>query len=305
MSRHVSWRVNAVEQVTSWGYRAGWAVVRMLPSRVADSIFAFGADVVSQRGAGMEQLRKNLARVVGTENVTKDLVRASMRSYARYWKDAFCLPSMVGDPRVMRRLDNCMRGKENLEASVRSGRGAIVVLPHSGNWDMAGMYVVHTFGPFTTVAERLKPESLYRAFVAFRETLGFEVLPLTGGSAPFPELKSRLNDGGIVCLLGERDLKKTGIDVEFFGELTRMPAGPVKLAMETTAALHVGHVWFEGDGWGISISPEVRVTDVSSTVQRVADIMQENIAAHPEDWHVLQPLWIADLDQNRFQAGLS
>ncbi|AKP08845.1 Lipid A biosynthesis lauroyl acyltransferase [Corynebacterium pseudotuberculosis] len=305
MSGSTSWRAQVVEQAIAWGYRAGWAVVRMLPSRMADSIFVFGADAISQHGAGMNQLRKNLTRVVGAENVTKSLVRTSMRSYARYWKEAFCLPSMVGDPRVMRRLDTAMQGKEALEASVRSGRGVIIVLPHSGNWDMAGMYLAHAFGPFTTVAERLKPESLYRAFVTFRETLGFEVLPLTGGVAPFSVLKNRLIDGGIVCLLGERDLRKTGINVEFFGEQARMPAGPVKLAMETGAALHVGHVWFEDDGWGLSISPEVQVTDVSSTVQRVADIMQENISAHPEDWHVLQPLWIADLNQDRFEAGLA
>lgn len=58
----------------------------------------------------------------------------------------------------------------------------MIALPHSGNWDMAGVWLAQSHGTFTTVAERLKPESLYRRFIAYRERLGFEVLPLSGAS---------------------------------------------------------------------------------------------------------------------------
>ena len=127
-------------------------------------------------------------------------------------------------------------------AGLDAGRGAIMALPHSGNWDMAGVWLAQNFGTFTTVAERLKPESLYQRFLDYRESLGFEVLPLTGGERPpFEVLAERLRDNGIVCLMADRDLTRTGVQVDFFGEPTRMPAGPAKLAIETGAALLPAH----------------------------------------------------------------
>ena len=133
-----------------------------------------------------------------------------------------------------------------------AGRGVVLALPHSGNWDMAGVWLVQTHGTFTTVAERLKPESLYRRFIDYRESLGFEVLPLSGGERPpFEVLCERLRDNRMVCLMAERDLTRTGVEVDFFGEPTRMPAGPAKLAIETGAALLPAHCWFDGRRLGI------------------------------------------------------
>jgi KDO2-lipid IV(A) lauroyltransferase len=148
------------------------------------------------------------------------------------------------------------------------------------------------------VAERLKPESLYRRFIAYRESLGFEVLPLSGGKRPpFEVLCERLRDNRAVCLMAERDLTRTGVEVDFFGEPTRMPAGPAKLAIETGAALLPAHSWFEDEGWGQSMHPALDCTsgDVGAITQALADQFAKNIAAHPEDWHMLQPQWLADL----------
>src|SRR5204862_6843875 len=114
----------------------------------------------------------------------------------------------------------------------------ILVLPHTGNWDQAGAWLAGTGAPFTTVAERLEPASLFARFVAFRESLGMEVIPLTGGERPpFEILAERLRAGGTLCLLGDRDLTATGIDVDFFGSPARMPAGPAALAHDTGAVL--------------------------------------------------------------------
>ncbi len=127
-----------------------------------------------------------------------------------------------------------------------AGRGVVLALPHSGNWDMAGVWLAQTHGTFTTVAERLQPESLYQRFIAYRESLGFEVLPLSGGDRPpFEVLCERLRANRVVCLMAERDLTRTGVEVDFFGEPTRMPAGPAKLAIETGAALLPAHCWFK------------------------------------------------------------
>ncbi|MCK7636918.1 phosphatidylinositol mannoside acyltransferase [Corynebacterium pygosceleis] len=287
------------------GYLLGWRFVRWLPGSVARRLFNLGADLVSDRGRGMEQLRANLSRVVGPENVTRELVRASVRSYARYWSEAFRLPVLAGNPDLLGQLAPNVVGLHTLDAAVASKRGLVLVLPHTGNWDMAGLLMAQRYGRFTTVAERLRPEVLYDAFVRFRTDLGFEVLPLTGGPAPFPVLRERLESGGIVCLMGERDLRHTGVTVEFFGEPTRMPSGAVRLARETGAALHVAHSYFTPEGWGFSVSDEIDVdTDIVASVQKMADIFAANIAAYPVDWHMLQPLWLADLDTDRLRRGV-
>ncbi|MCZ9306078.1 phosphatidylinositol mannoside acyltransferase [Corynebacterium sp. c8Ua_181] len=288
------------EDLAAAGYLAGWKVVRRLPEPVARMLFRWGADWASNNGRGMDSLRQNLARVVGPENVTRALVRDSVRSYMRYWMEAFRLPAIHSDARLHERLLSGLEGLEHFDASAESGRGAILALPHSGNWDMAGVFLVGHYGQFTTVAERLKPAVLFDAFVDYRETLGFEVLPLTGGDAsPFKRLKEVLEAGGVVCLLAERDLTRSGVSVDFMGEEANMAAGPAQLALETGAALHVVHSWFEGEGWGLSVSPEIEVTNLQETTQRMAYGFADNIRRHPEDWHMLQPQWNVDIERRR------
>ncbi|MFD1813983.1 phosphatidylinositol mannoside acyltransferase [Rhodococcus gannanensis] len=293
--------MSLAERASDLGYAAGWRLVRALPESVATRLFDAGADFAVRKG-GPDQLRRNLARVLGVpaEQVPDDLIRASVRSYARYWREAFRLPSM-DQTELGRRLDAKIQGKEHVEAALAAGTGAVLALPHSGNWDMAGVWLVQAHGTLSTVAERLKPESLYQRFVAYRESLGFEIFPLSGGEAPpFGQLADRLRDNRVVCLLGERDLAKRGVPVTFFGEPTRMPAGPAKLAIETGAALLPVHCWFEGDDWGFSVGAAIDTTGgVDVATQALADRFAANIAAHPEDWHMLQPLWLADLSESR------
>lgn len=295
--------LNAIgAHATDWAYAAGWMAVRAIPEFAARTAFDSGARYAA-RGGGPEQLRKNLARVIGVapDEVPDALMRASLASYGRYWREAFRLPSM-DHAALARQLDASVRGTENLDGALAAGRGVVLALPHSGNWDMAGMWLVQTRGTFTTVAERLKPESLYRRFIGYRESLGFEVVPLSGGErSPFELLCERLRDNRAVCLMAERDLTRSGVEVEFFGEPTRMPAGPAKLAIATGARLLPVHCWFEDNGWGVWIQPALDCTsgDVGAITQALADQFAKNIAAYPEDWHMMQPQWLADLPAER------
>ncbi|MGD9621975.1 MAG: phosphatidylinositol mannoside acyltransferase [Mycolicibacterium sp.] len=288
------------EQLTDWGYASGWRLVRAAPEFLVRNAFGAGAQFAARNG-GPEQLRRNLARVIGVtpEQVPSTLIRASLASYGRYWREAFRLPSM-DHAELGRRLH--VQDIELMWSALEDGRGAIFALPHSGNWDMAGVWLAQNYGTFATVAERLKPESLYNRFLAYRESLGFEVVPLSGGERPpFDVLCDRLRGNGVVCLMADRDLTRTGIQVDFFGEPTRLPAGPAKLALQTGAALLPAHCWFEPDGWGIKVYPELDTSsgDVTVITQALADRFARNIAAHPADWHMMQPQWLADLSDER------
>ncbi|OBK77895.1 phosphatidylinositol mannoside acyltransferase [Mycobacterium sp. 1274761.0] len=293
-------------QVSDLGYATGWRIVRAMPEFMARNAFGAGA-IYASRNGGPAQLRKNLARVIGAapDEVPDGLMRAALASYARYWREAFRLPSM-DLAAVARRLDEVFIGADHLQAAIDAGRGGVIALPHSGNWDMAGVWLVHKHGTFATVAERLKPESLFRRFVNYRESLGFEVFPLSGGERPpFELLATRLRENRFVCLMADRDLTRSGVEVDFFGEATRMPAGPAKLAIATGAPLLPAHVYYQGDDCVVNISPPLDTSsgDVAAITQALADRFAKGIAAHPEDWHMMQPQWLADLSAER-QARL-
>ena len=297
-------RVPLTGRVSDLGYAAGWRLVRALPEFAARNMFDAGARYAAL-GGGPEQLRRNLSRVLGVppEQVPAELIRASLASYGRYWREAFRLPSM-DLPEVARRLDRVFVGAEHFAAAKAAGTGAVMALPHSGNWDMAGVWLAQNYGPFATVAERLKPESLYRRFVEFRESLGFEIIPLTGGQQPpFDLLADRLRDNRFVCLMADRDLTRRGVEVDFFGEATRMPAGPAKLALETGAPLHPAHVHYDGNDCVVRIFDAIDTSSGDVGVITLASVFEGAIAEHPEDWHMLQPQWIADLSAQR-QARL-
>ncbi|MFI6267169.1 phosphatidylinositol mannoside acyltransferase [Micromonospora sp. NPDC051006] len=289
--------------LTELGYVAGWRVIRALPRPVVAAAFRAGADRTHRRGGGgTDRLRANLRRVVGPELPEAEfdaLVRRALRSYARYWMEAFRLPALSREQILAGfRLD----GEELLAADVAAGRGAVVALPHAGNWDAAGAWVAATGWPITTVAERLKPEGVYERFLAFRQSLGMEILPTHGGARPaFDVLVDRLRAGAVVPLLADRDLSARGIEVDFFGARTRMPAGPALLALRTGAPLYVASMWYEPDAAHAALEGPLPVPGpdegplderVRTLTQRVADAFAAGIARHPEDWHMLQRMWL-------------
>ena len=280
-------------RVTDTSYAAGWGLVRAMPEPVARALFDAGADLAARRGGkGVARLRSNLTRVAPDADLDA-LTRDALRSYARYWREVFRLPVMGREQIVA----GTLAVEEGLARDlVASGRGVVFALPHSGNWDVAGAWFGITGVPFTTVAERLKPESLYDRFLAFRQSLGMEVLPLTGGERPpFDVLTERLEAGGTVCLMSDRDLTPRGVDVTFFGATARMPAGPATLALRTGAALVPVHLSFRPDGWRIEFTPEVPPSDVATMTQDMAAVFEDRIRRYPADWHMLQRLWLDDL----------
>ncbi len=298
-------RERAAELLADAEYAAAWRLVGAAPAGVAFGAFRLGADLAARRGgAGAQRLRANLGRVRPGASAAQldELVRAGLRSYARYWCEAFRLPRM--DPlAVYRRMDPEVSGTEPFFAAVDSGRGVVFALPHSGNWDAAGVWLVESLRrrglrpAFTTVAQRLRPESLYRRFVGYRSALGFEVVAAEDGRAAHRALTGRLRAGGAVCLLADRDVTGSGVEVELFGEPARFPTGPALLASLTDAVLIPAYPGFTADGWSVRMAEPVPVPGraaVPGATQAVADAFEGLIAAAPADWHALQPVWSAD-----------
>ncbi|MEV8044271.1 phosphatidylinositol mannoside acyltransferase [Streptomyces griseoluteus] len=296
--------MTAAERLTDGLYGVGWSTVKKLPEPVAARLGRTVADAAwKRRGKGVQRLEANYARVVPGASPERlaELSRAGMRSYLRYWMESFRLPAWSAE-RVRTGFDP--KGAHYLTDGLAAGKGVILALPHLANWDLAGAWVTTTLGiPFTTVAERLKPETLYDRFVAYREGLGMEVLAHSGASA-FGTLARRLRDGGLVCLVADRDLSAAGVEVDFFGERARMPAGPALLAQQTGAQLLPVTLWYDDSPvMQGRVHPPVevpgtgtRIEKTAAMTQALADAFASGIAEHPEDWHMLQRLWLADLD---------
>lgn len=279
------------------GFRAAWMFVPRMPEAAASRLSDLLADLawLCNRRA-VRRLQANLARVTKRRYDDPELramTRRALRSYGRYWREMFSI-----DGWSQREIDRHMRveGKEFLDAALAEGRGAVIAATHSGNWDLPGVWGGRTYGRATTVAERLKPEELFDAFVAMRTKFGLEIVPHQGGPRPpFTVLKERVQAGGIVALVSDRDLTNNGVEVQFFGATARMAAGPAALARSSGAVLLPAAVWNDGDTVVFQIHeplPVSREESVQAITQRLADVFAVDIAAHPEDWHMLQRVWI-------------
>jgi KDO2-lipid IV(A) lauroyltransferase len=287
------------DRLIEFGYAAGWRLVRALPLPVARAVFNVAADrAYKGNGPGTQRLRRNLSMVVGPDADLEAVVRAGLRSYARYWMEAFRLPSRT----KQQFLDDFrLVHHDELAAVMADGKGVILALPHVGNWDAAAAYWAANGWPMITVAERLKPEGVFEQFVAYRENLGIEVVPLTGGQRPpLDVLAEKATQGYAVALLADRDLSARGVDVRFFGGRTRMPPGPALLALRTGAPLYAVDLSFT-DTQTVGSVRRIELPEQSEgaldvrvrlVTQRLADAFAVGIAEHPQDWHMLQKLWL-------------
>jgi KDO2-lipid IV(A) lauroyltransferase len=283
------------DNIAAYAYFAGWRIVRWLPEKTAYKLAYWVADFLTKRnGKNVARLRSNLRRTKpDITSLDLDLlVFEAMRSYMRYWCDTFRFP----DWSVARvRSTVTVTNEHLLIDAIAAKTGVIVSLPHAGNWDHAGAYFCAQGIHLVTVAERLKPEKLFLKFLGYRQAMGMEVLPLDG--RVLATLAQRLRQGALVALVADRDLSRTGIDVEFFGGPSRMPAGPALLALKTSAPLITAFVSYTESGIHVDFKLIVLPSEgnekekVSKIVQMTAKNFQEGISEHPADWHMLQRIW--------------
>jgi len=245
-------------------------------------------------------ISRHLQRVHGDELRGADLrreVRRSFDSYARYWMESFRLPDTTPAE-----LDAHMtaEGHERIDEALAAGKGCIMALPHLGGWDYAGAWFATQGYKLTVVVEPLEPQELFEWFAAFRRSLGMTIVPL-GREAGAAVLRA-LRGNEVVALLSDRDIGGGGVEVEFFGERTTLPAGPATLAMRTGAPILPTGIYFTGtDGHHGVVRPPLAVErtgrfreDVTRVTQALAHELEDLIRAAPEQWHLFQPNWPSD-----------
>lgn len=283
-------------------YRMFWAAQRAavgLPERIGVQMFETVAKIALRM---MPKVRAvvaaNQAQVLGRDPGDPAVAAATREAfvrYGRYWYEGFHIVAL-SPAEVLRRF-RC-EGKFHMDDAIANGTGVILALPHMGNWDVAGKWV-HCLGlPIVSVAERLQPERLFRLFERHRRALGLEILPLDTGSGTGRALAQALKDDKVVALVADRDLVGSGVEVEMFGKIRRMPAGPAALALRTGAPLVPCAVYSEPGGWLCVMREPIhmrptgdRRADVTAITQALAKEFEALISVEPADWHVFQPGW--------------
>ena len=282
-------------------YQAGSLVARSLPQPLAVGAGRVAGAALAQTMRGRRtMIERHLRRAHGGRLEGADLRREVQRafdSYARYWAESFRLPDLTPDD-----LDAGMsyEGLEHLDAALAEGKGVIATLPHLGGWDYGGAWLATQGYPVTVVVEPLEPPELLAWFAEFRERLGMTVVPL--GPAVGPAVLGALRRNELVGLLSDRDITGDGVEVEFFGERTTLPAGPATLALRTGAAILPMTIYFRGrNGHHGVVRPPVPVgrqgklrDDVARITQLVARELEIFIRADPAQWHLMQPNWPSD-----------
>jgi len=285
------------ELISYWAYALAWKITKALPAAVAYKIFQGIADLISRRNpAPVNRLRSNYSRVhpnLNSDQLEK-LVRDGMRSYLRYWCDTFRLPAW-DTTQTMKNV--VVENEDLLRAPLAAGRGVIVSLPHAGNWDHAGAYFCASGAPLVTVAEHLKPEKLFRKFLVYRESIGMEVLDANARTLAI--LAQRLRSNRLVALVADRDLSRSGVEVQFLGGPSRMPIGPALLSIQTKAPLISAFVKYEERGIRIIFEGEIAIPEtgdqkskIAAMTQVCADRFGRHIKESTVDWHMLQRIWI-------------
>ena len=286
-----------MKQFTYLAYLLAWKFIRLLPAKLAYGLMQVIADrVYAKNVSGVQRLRTNYARVRPDLPATEleKYVKKGMRSYLRYWCDTFRLPSW-SDEQIISTVT--VVNEHYLRDALAAGSGCIVSLPHAGNWDHAGAYFCKTGAPLVTVAEHLEPEKLFQKFLAYRQSIGMEVLDASARS--LATLALRLRSNRLVALVADRDLSKNGVQVNFCGFPARMPAGPAVLSMQTGAPLITAFVSYTGRGLHIEFGSPINVPAEGANSEKVAIMIQESatrLEAHLKssltDWHMLQRIWI-------------
>jgi phosphatidylinositol dimannoside acyltransferase len=238
----------------------------------------------------------NQAQVLGRE-VADPLVQASTREafalYAQYWFDTFHVLGW-SDERVLESFR--FEGAEHVEKGLADGKGVIIALPHTGNWDVGGRAMGLRVARVVAVAEHLKPDRLFELFLEHRRQLGIDIIDLASDHVG-RQLTQKLEQNRVVALVADRDLSGGGVEVEMFGRTRRMPAGPALLALSAGAPLISGPTYTTRDGWVEVLTPVTieptgrRKDDIVALTRALAAAFEQAIAAAPPDWHLFQPGW--------------
>jgi KDO2-lipid IV(A) lauroyltransferase len=225
-------------------------------------------------------------------------VNDAFQSYMRYYVETFRLASLTNAE-----IDAgfSVEGYTHIEQALAQGKGLILALPHVGGWEWAGRWLAQRGLKVSAVVEKLESKEAFETFLDVRRALGVNVIPLDDRAGV--AVQEALRDQHVVCLMSDRDIQRNGVEVNFFGETTTIPAGPAFFSLRTGAPLITAAVYFTRriDGHHTVVRPPIALSErggLRDDIQRLSQLLvvelETLIRRAPEQWHLFSPNWPSD-----------
>ena len=217
-------------------------------------------------------------------------------NYVKYWLETLWLSKDNFEKDVMNKV--VIKNQSYLDNLMKSEKGFIFALPHLGNWEMA-IPVGKSIGlDLVAVAEPLDNKRVLNWFKSLREQLGCEIILGGKGQNTFDLLQDKIMNGKHICLLSERSINKSGVGVEFFGEVAAFPKGPVALALKTEVPIvPAAFLKLEGRYTLVFDKPfyvplfDNEAQSIQQGLKVLAKSFEDLIALDINQWHSIQPVW--------------
>lgn len=282
-------------------FQAGGRVSSLLPPGLRYGAARAGGSFAYALLPGMRrQALQNYAGILHqpvTAPEVRRVARAAVVGYAKLIADFLALSQLTRED-VMRMVD--WRGWDHINRALEGGRGAIVVTPHFGNWDMAAAAAAARGLKVTAITDHYGDEDLNLRVTAARERMGVNVVPLSiaAGRASLSALR-RNEIVALVC-----DLAKEGRNVRVVvcGQHVMVPAGPAVMALRSGAPVVPIMCRRQPDNrYLLEVQPAIpfepsddREADTQALAQAIMDRFEPELLRHPEQWYLFSPMWVGE-----------
>ncbi|HEU0168179.1 MAG TPA: lysophospholipid acyltransferase family protein [Chloroflexota bacterium] len=256
---------------------AGWRVLPAMHGRVRDNV-----QVILRAGASDEEIER--------------VARVQWRNYLRYLRDFVAL-GHAGTAEMEQAYADA-QGLEHVQAALAAGKGMVLASAHFGNWDYAGGALGGHY-PVNVIADVFSSKRFDRLVNRYRTALRLKVIPI---DKALMRTLTALRRNEIVAFLIDKPLPgDAGVEVEFFGRVTRIPAGAAFFAAKSGAPIVPGFMWRGPDRrFEARVFPPIWVrstAEVQAAMQQMVRRLEQMIAAHPEQWYMFRSMWPAVIEQ--------
>jgi phosphatidylinositol dimannoside acyltransferase len=284
------------------GYRLLAWIVAHVPPGVPRFLIARGAQVSYLLWPSKRRFSNaNFSHVLGLPPSHRRVRWAAMSAYgeyARYVTEMMRLPHVPPDQAaaLMPGVD-----LDVVEPIWQAARGGLIfTLGHIGNPEAIGAAIAGRGWPTNVLADDSAFPELFDLFRKTRERWGVHVIPWRNLREIFGVLRKR----EMLGLLIDWGYREDGIPVRLFGSWTTLPAGPATLAAKTGSVILPVSIRRNADGRTFHAEPfeafEVPSSapaDLLAATQRIADCLEQAIAAAPEQWYSFKPMWPATAEE--------
>lgn len=250
-----------------------------------------------------ERVRDNVRHVLGPEASEDDVERVARqqwRNYLRYLRDFAALPHSAASE--MERIGAAVLGWEHVDGAMARGRGLVLVSVHFGNWDLAAGAMAQRY-PVTAIVDTFSSSHLDEAINERRVALGLKVIPI---EKAVKRTASALRRNEAVAFLVDKPVAgDDGVEVSFFGQPARVPAGAAYFASRLHAPIVVAFVWRNADrSFAAKVLPAISTEgDTRAIMQRIMSAAEQMIGEHPEQWYMFRSMWIRETGNEKRETG--